>query len=257
MKGHWSVIPLASILIIGSLGISQQAFGFFPTFVTPFDIGNCDVLAVPPVVDELGLVAGGFPSGELITSFDFGSTILQRACPTATPSGPTLIVNITNTGIPDSTYFEVWYVADTGTTITNFDGIVNGEHAFRIDADYCDPGGANHPLNYESIANNCIFEPGETWGFFIDSYASPIGPPSLIDSIGVPSPGPFVPPSSGSIIALFDEGFLFGPVGGTSIPVDTTALLVAGAQTMTPWLILGVVSAIGIGIAVFTLKRNR
>jgi len=49
----------------------------------------------------------------------------------------------------------------------------------------------------------------------------------------------------------------FAVIGGTSIPIDTTALLVAGAQTTTPWLILGVLSAVGIGIAVFTLKRSR
>ena len=47
------------------------------------------------------------------------------------------------------------------------------------------------------------------------------------------------------------------PIGGTSIPIDTTALLVAGAQTISPWLILGVLSAVGIGLAVFTIKRSR
>jgi len=46
-------------------------------------------------------------------------------------------------------------------------------------------------------------------------------------------------------------------IGGTLIPIDTTALLIAGAYTMTPWLILGVLSAVGIGLAVFTLKRSR
>jgi len=46
-------------------------------------------------------------------------------------------------------------------------------------------------------------------------------------------------------------------VGGTFLPIDTTALLVAGAQTISPWLILGVLSAVGIGLAVFTLKRSR
>jgi len=46
-------------------------------------------------------------------------------------------------------------------------------------------------------------------------------------------------------------------VGGTSIPIDSTALLVAGAQTISPWLILGVLSVVGIGLAVFTIKRSR
>ena len=45
-------------------------------------------------------------------------------------------------------------------------------------------------------------------------------------------------------------------VGGTVLPIDTTALLVAGAQTISPWLILGVLSAVGIGLTVFTLKRR-
>jgi len=57
--------------------------------------------------------------------------------------------------------------------------------------------------------------------------------------------------------AVAGKELVEGAVGGTSIPVDTTALLVAGAYTMTPWLILGVLSAVGIGLAVFTLKRSR
>jgi len=60
------------------------------------------------------------------------------------------------------------------------------------------------------------------------------------------------------IIELDDTcEFAFAVIGGTILPIDTTALLVAGAQTTTPWLILGVLSAVGIGIAVFTLKRSR
>jgi len=45
-------------------------------------------------------------------------------------------------------------------------------------------------------------------------------------------------------------------VGGASIPIDTTALLVAGSQMMSPWLIIGGISVVGIGLAVFTLKRR-
>jgi len=54
-----------------------------------------------------------------------------------------------------------------------------------------------------------------------------------------------------------EGGFGGPPIGGISIPIDTTALLVAGVHTMTPWLILVVISAVGIGLAVFTLKRSR
>jgi len=64
--------------------------------------------------------------------------------------------------------------------------------------------------------------------------------------------------SSGTYtIALLGVEFCDLAIGGTILPIDTTALLVAGAQTMTPWLILGVITAVGIGLAVFTLKRSR
>ena len=133
-----------------------------------------------------------------------------------------------------------------------------GLHTFRIDNEACDPGGVNHPLFSESITANCIFEPGETWAFIIDGFTTvggPPGPATALGSIGVPSPEIFGPLaiSTGSIIALHDEG---PAVGGTSIPIDTTALLVAGAQTISPWLILGVLSAVGIGLAVITLRKH-
>jgi len=44
-------------------------------------------------------------------------------------------------------------------------------------------------------------------------------------------------------------------IGGISIPIDTTALLVAGIYTNTLWIIP--VIGVGVGIAIFTLKRGR
>ena len=40
------------------------------------------------------------------------------------------------------------------------------------------------------------------------------------------------------------------PVGGEMIPLDTTALLVAGTYSTASWLIPAIVSAIGIGIVI-------
>jgi len=54
-----------------------------------------------------------------------------------------------------------------------------------------------------------------------------------------------------------EEGGGGSSIGGIDVTINTTSLLVAGAQTMTPWLILVVISAVGIGLAVFTLKRSR
>ena len=45
-------------------------------------------------------------------------------------------------------------------------------------------------------------------------------------------------------------------IGGTMIPIDSTALLLAGAQSTASWMIPVIVSAIGIGLAVFTLRKK-
>jgi len=245
LKGHWTVSILVSILIMGSFGISQQAFAF-PVSVTSSDDPNCDPLsAVPPDVDELGVF---FPPDELISAFHSGPNFAP-ACPSSAFASD--FVEITNL-TPDF-WTEVWYVADADTFITNFDGFVDGGfgplQAFKIDS-----VGANTPLASESLAGDGVFEPGETWTFIIDDYFNTFGlPPDAIDSIGV-GPDSFTG-TSGSIIAIHaDEG---QPIGGTSIPIDTTALLVAGAQTISPWLILGGLSVIGIGFVIFTLKRRR
>jgi len=44
------------------------------------------------------------------------------------------------------------------------------------------------------------------------------------------------------------------PVGGTYIPIDKTALLLAGVQSISMWMIPVVIAGIGIGI--FVIKRR-
>jgi hypothetical protein len=104
------------------------------------------------------------------------------------------------------TFFDVHYVADPGnavvpgTTIGNEDGLVNAGQAFRIDK-----VGVNTPLLSESINNNGLFEPGESWRFIIDDYQNALGlPPDAFLSIGVGASSPGGP-STGSIIALIPE----------------------------------------------------
>ena len=82
------------------------------------------------------------------------------------------------------------------TSLTNFDGLVNGMLAFKID--YL---GVNRSLIFEDMIMDGIFQPGETWGFIIQDYQNMFGlPPSALGSIGVPSLGDTL--SSGSIIAI-------------------------------------------------------
>jgi len=44
------------------------------------------------------------------------------------------------------------------------------------------------------------------------------------------------------------------PVGGTFIPIDQSALLLAGVQSISMWMIPVVIA--GIGIGVFVIKRR-
>jgi hypothetical protein len=97
----------------------------------------------------------------------------------------------------DISWYELIYVADPETSLENYDGTVNGELAFWIDAT-----GANVPLIYEDNPDG-IFEPGETWVFVIQDYVNSLGgTAAALDSLGIAGSSTGFPPSTGSIIAL-------------------------------------------------------
>lgn len=175
---------------------------------------ECDLLAVPSLVDELGLV-GVFPDDEIIDAKD--SFTDQIACPDSyTPFGvPNTLVEITN--LTPTPFDSLWYVADPQTRFSNVDGFVNGEEAFKIDA-----VGLNRPLVSESGVADGVFSPGETWQFVIDNYSNTLSLPAanLVSpgAVGGLSGGDTV--SSGSIIA-------------TPIPEPATCLLALSALAMS------------------------
>jgi len=192
--------PIASLLASAVLAAAPAAFAL-PTEVGHENLDNCDLLSVPADVHELGEVPAfePFPNERIRAATTF---IDQFACPMPGNELPNTIVSITNdTGIAWS---DLWYVGDTGTagagagtTFTNFDGLVNGGLAFKIDT-----LGVNRPLFNENLLADGIFAPGETWLFIIDGYANSFGlPADAIDSIGVGSLSVGLP-SSGSIIAI-------------------------------------------------------
>jgi len=259
MKGKWAVPVIFSILILGGLGFSQQVFAF-PITVSSIDEVNCDPLFVDPFVDELGwstgitALPGPFPPDEAMDSADISPPPF-KACPTSgfATAGPDVMIEITNLSGHD--WPIVWYVGDFDTSVSNLDGFVDGAAAFQIDSS--DPtclssnGVLNTPLVAESFQppglGNCIFEAGETWTFIIDGYFEPSsGPPELFDSLGISAISVNNPPSTGSIIV--SEGFAF-VVGGTSIPINTTTLLLAGAS-LNVWMIPVILSAAGFGILI-------
>ncbi len=56
-------------------------------------------------------------------------------------------------------------------------------------------------------------------------------------------------------ISLYHGGRTLSNIGGEIIPIDTTALLLAGVQSISMWMIP--VVAAGIGISVFVIKRRK
>ncbi len=158
-----NALLLSSGLVV-ALAIAAPALAV-PVSVTHNNLGNCDILSVPTNLHELGLGAnfeGPFPSNEEIVASDV--LIGNDAC----LSSINTLVTMTN--LTGQDWEQVWYVADPETTISNFDGLVNGELAFRIDS-----VGANTPLVFESLIPDGIFQAGETWEFLIDDYVNALG----------------------------------------------------------------------------------
>lgn len=165
-----------------------------PTPISDQDLSDCDTLGpLPTIMDELG--TGAFPANELISATYTFTSI--DACPLNSdqliPNVLLIITNLTNLSFTD-----LHYVADPLTTFSNYDGIINGQHAVLLDN-----VGLNRPLIAEVGGSQAlVFEPGETWEIVLDDWLTGTGlTPADLGSIGVPST--LVPdPSSGSIVAI-------------------------------------------------------
>jgi hypothetical protein len=225
---------------------TEQAFAVSTT-VDPIDNDVCDELVVPTSVDELGNKPA-FPNGEWISSIVTDADTNEVACPsniTITNPFPNVLVSITNNS--PFAFSDLWYVIDEDGSMTNFEGAVNGRRAFKIDSVISDPAGKNHPLfSEDKVPKNDIFEPGETWGFVIDGYFHKRGEAaSNFGTIGVPSGVQGVSDlSTGNIIAIHKAVV----VGGTLLPLDTTALMLYYIQGTAVWMIPIILAALGIGI---------
>ncbi len=191
------ITTLLSVVLFICLSL-PQASGI-PTSVDVSD-GPQDPLLPLEEVHELG-TSGAFNTvspNELISASAQATT--QQSCfepgNEDNPSISNQLVTITNlTGVD---WYELHYVADPDTTLTNEDGLINGAFAFRID----NVGQFNFPLVFESIATDNIFQAGETWEFIIQDYNNTFGlPASALGSVGVGMGSGGDTQSSGSIIA--------------------------------------------------------
>jgi len=100
--------------------------------------------------------------------------------------------------------------------------------------------------------------PGQTYGIQFESTADNIKA-SL--SGGNPYSGGIAFQNSGSssdidwgFATYFSENFIPLPIGGELLPINTTALLLAGVQTNLGWIVPVVISAVG--ISAFLVKRK-
>ncbi|MCS5638564.1 MAG: PEP-CTERM sorting domain-containing protein [Myxococcota bacterium] len=200
------------ILIAMLLFTAGQANALF-TFVVAENGPNCDPLGLATSaagtatpIDELGTSAPFHLADEGITAS--ASQTADFACPSSASaaSGTQVLLSITNS--TNRTFSDLWYVADPETSITNVDGDINFNPAFKIDGTVT--VNLNNPLISESIFTDELFSPGETWKFIIDGYFNAVSAPaSELGSIGAGSgsaePGLTIPLSSGSIVALVPE----------------------------------------------------
>jgi hypothetical protein len=204
---------LIAALLLGAPALAT------PVNVVPSNLPSCDPLGLAPgaagfaPVDELGTF--GFPPDETISaSWAPGK---ERACLALPPDpdvpGNQVLLRIKNT--TGLSFSNLWYVSDPETSISNIDGLVDGQAAFKIDN-----VGFNKPLRTETGTIPLIFEPGETWTFVIDGYSNLFGlTPDFLASVGLVGDfsaalGTPNEPSSGSIIA-------------TVVPEPGTALLMS------------------------------
>jgi hypothetical protein len=204
------VVALAVVALTACAAVPAQAH----MILVEYQDGPQDPLAVPEQMHELG-DNPPFPPDEEILSQTLDETN-ETACFDGSddPAFPNALVSITNN--TPTTWYNVHYVADPETGITNFDGWIgnlgagDAEEAFRIDS-----VGINRPLVSESITANDIFEPGETWEFIIQDFTNAAGgPPTPFDSLGIAGASAGWPPSTGSIIGQVPEPSTFVALAG-------------------------------------------
>ena len=213
LRSFRTLLGFASALVF----LAEAAWAM-PVIVSPMDFPNCDPLGLTAtnadgtvLVDELG--TSGFPADETILAQAAPAQAI--ACPSSQISnnGTQVMLRITNTTGVD--FSNLWYVSDPETSITNADGQIDQQAAFKIDA-----VGVNTPLISESFSTGLpgVFENGEVWTFVIDHYFNSSGTgPEILTSVGL------VGVFSGNSAGLANKSS--GSIIGTVVPEPNTALL--------------------------------
>lgn len=204
-----STRTMTTLTLVGAAGAcwGTPVAGLY-TDLTP----GCDAHGTLPAIEELG-DAPAFPGACLIqSSWVFTQ---QSACP-LTDDPLQVNVEIRMVNFSGRSFTDLFYVADSDTTISNVDGIAISNAApgafgqsFKIDS-----AGLNTPLVLESGTFDGIFSPLETWVFIIDDFNNAAGLP----------PAPF---GSVDFAAASPSGSSTGSIIHFAIPAPGTATLLA------------------------------
>ncbi len=176
-----------------------------------------DQWVIPGQVHELGFQ----PPFPLEQSILASSVTWQGHVPCPSEYQGLGAVQISMQNLTGKSWYDVWYVADPETQLSNWDEYV-GEIGFAAWKSFkIDNLGVNTPLVSESLIPDNIFQPGEIWEFVIQEYNNALmAPPSAFDSIGIAGASAGFPPSSGSIIAWVPE-----PNSGVLLAIGCLVLL--------------------------------
>ena len=149
---------------------------------------RCDVQANQNIGHEIGETTA-FPIDERIAVFVSAASSYVCVGDDGAPND--FVVQMTN--LSPYAYTDLFFVADDGILIGNADGTVEDvfgapsifADAFRIDGTVTTTGVNDNLFNESGIVNE-IFEPGETWRFFVTNVLFPANiPPILVfDSVG-------------------------------------------------------------------------
>ena len=183
-------------------------------------------------VEELSCVSHSL---EQLLCADFVANTEYLPCPTDyTQSGlQNVVIEITNK--TDRAFSELYYVGDVNadgtlqTTFTNYDeyvaDVTPGHNmnvaglAFKIDR-----YGENKPLIYESILDDGIFSPGETWNFVIQEYSNTLGLGA--HKFGSVGNAPYGAIAQASSDGLYSTGSIITPEPSTICVISFGALMI-------------------------------
>ncbi len=257
---NWAITLLASILILGSLGLSQEAFAVNTSISDQATCENAPVLG----------------------TFDSGTCVLSGTH--TIPLGDEWLFSIESevTGTVNVNGFLRFTTTFSNSGTINVIGDPSGTASrghvqFLVGTDYTNEcvgifnliGGTGLQSGTLSLSGQAGSAPIFNNFGTITGTNSNLGPATNIAVVLLISSNPFIVVfnNHGTLTAPVDTttfGGIFNdnlpnqcdePVGGTLIPIDTTTLLLAGMQSISMWLIP--VVAAGVAIGIFMIKRRK